>query len=88
MFCLNTQTHRSWKVVSSWVNAHGISSSRNQKDCLGRAKSLSEAELKAEANRNAFEKFKEAHQQEVVKNEAKPKGGEISQRFDENEGNC
>jgi len=73
-----------WKVVSSWVNAHGISSSRNQKDCLSRAKSLSEAELKAEANKNAFEKFKEAHQHEVVKNEAKPKGGEISQRFDEN----
>jgi len=77
-----------WKVVSTWVNAHGISSPRNQKDCLSRAKSLSEAELKAEANKNAFEKFKEAHQQEVVKNEAKPKGGEISQRFDENGGDA
>jgi len=73
-----------WKVVSTWVNAHGISSPRNQKDCLSRAKSLSEAELKAEANKNAFEKYKEAHHQEQVKNEAKPKGGEISQRFDEN----
>ena len=72
--------------MSTWVNAHGISSPRNQKDCLSRAKSLSEAELKAEANKNAFEKYKEAHHQEQVKNEAKPKGGEISQRFDENGG--
>lgn len=71
-----------WKVVSNWINSHGSSVKRNPKDCLSRAKNLKESELKARTNDRAFERFQESHQPEQVKNAAKPKDGEISQRYD------
>jgi DnaJ family protein C protein 2 len=71
-------TSNRWDTVSDWFNTHGGSKPRSSKECLSKAKTLNEKDLKADANKMAYNKFQEEH----LSTTAQPKGGEISVKYD------
>lgn len=75
-------TKERWEVIANFINQHVADSNKTAKDVLSKAKDLQKNDvmLKMEADKKAFEKFEKAKTKAT--NEAKPKEGVTSERFE------